>query len=99
MKQEKIIIANDGPDKNVMILSPPMCFTCDNARRVVSAFDKCLTEIESGVVPEALENGQVVQEPTELTIPLEVVSGQGFDADSDDSDGPGGKRARYEDLD
>ena len=97
MKQEKILISNEGPDKNVMLMLPPMCFTCDNARRVIRAFDTCLTEIESGACPDLLENaqGSVQIETTELNIPLDIVSGSYGDSDDD----PDCKRARYEDID
>ena len=83
-------------------LTPPMCFTNDNARRVVQAMDKCLSEIESATCPGALRvsNLEVIAEPTEITIPAEVVSGSmtGMDSDSDSPDSCG-KRPRYEDLD
>ena len=99
MKEEKIIVANEGPDKNVIALTPPMCFTTDNARRVVRALDRCLSEIESGTCPDALRlsNLEVIDEPTEITIPVEVVSGS-MNSD-EDSPSSGGKRPRYEDLD
>lgn len=38
--------SNEGPDKNVIIFLPPMCFTCDNARTAVQAVDMALTEVE-----------------------------------------------------
>ncbi|ESO87374.1 hypothetical protein LOTGIDRAFT_81966, partial [Lottia gigantea] len=46
MKAENIIIAHDGPDSNIVILTPPLCFNCDNARRVIQAFDNILRSIE-----------------------------------------------------
>lgn len=101
MKEEKIIVANEGLDKNVIALTPPMCFTTDNARRVVQALDRCLSEIESGTCPDVLRgsNLEVIAEPTEITIPAEVVSGSRIDVDSDEDGDSGGKRPRYEDLD
>lgn len=55
-----IIVANDGIYKNVLIFTPPMCFTCENAHRVVLALGKVLTEIEQGIdddIPEAISGG------------------------------------------
>ena len=100
MKEEKIIVANEGLDKNVIALTPPMCFTTDNARRVVQVLDRCLSEIESGTCPDVLRgsNLEIISEPTEITIPAEVVSGCRISSDSDE-EGSGGKRPRYEDLD
>jgi len=97
MKQEKILMANEGPNKNVIVLTPPMCFTCDNARRVIHTFSKILSEIESGACPDQVNEGQRMIEPTALFIPMDVIGGTGQD-DADDCD-PSAKRARYEDLD
>jgi len=101
MKQEKIIIANQGPDKNILTMCPPMCFTVENARRVISTVDRCLTEIESASCPEELERiigSPVNVTPTqlELTVPLDVLTG---DDDGDETGESGAKKARYEDLD
>ena len=30
---------------NIIALTPPLCFTLDNARRVIEAFDKALTKV------------------------------------------------------
>jgi 4-aminobutyrate aminotransferase-like enzyme len=49
-ENKKIIIANEGQEKNVMIITPPLCFTCDNARRVIQSIDTALTEIEKGAL-------------------------------------------------
>lgn len=98
-KQQNIIVANDGVDKNIIILTPPMCFTCDNARHVIQVLDKALTEIERGTCPELFDSqpGEEVI-TTELTIPLDVLNGTSMDRyDSDDE--PDFKRARYEDMD
>lgn len=44
MKEEKVIVATQGEERNVIALTPPLCFTLDNARRVVEAFDKAFTK-------------------------------------------------------
>jgi len=38
----------DGPDKNVILLNPPMCFTMENAHTVIEGVDKAFTDISSG---------------------------------------------------
>ncbi len=50
LKEKYIIMANDGPDKNVLIMTPPMCFTYENAHRIIMALDKILKEIEPKIV-------------------------------------------------
>jgi len=107
MKQQKIIIANNGPDKNVMTISPPLCFTVENARRVIRAFDECLTEIECGACPDQWESLNAGATPVTIkpipptTIPTAVVEGHhgGNGNGVEDSETPVRKRARYEDLD
>ena len=64
---------------------------------VFKTFDPCLTEIESGACPEQLESlmgGPVNIKPKELTIPLQVLSGE-----EEEEMGTAIKRTRYEDLD
>ena len=67
---------------------------------IFQAFDQCLAEIEAGVNPESFHstNGPQVVETSELTIPLQVVTGGSRLDESDDED-PDGKRARFEDID
>ena len=47
MKERKIILGVEGKDKNVIVLSPPLCFTTDNARYIVQHFSEVLANIES----------------------------------------------------
>ena len=46
LRSEKVILAAEGPDKNVLIITPPLCFTCENARRLVASLDSVVTELE-----------------------------------------------------
>jgi hypothetical protein len=97
VKQSNILVANDGPDKNVIVLTPPLCFTVDNARQVIQVVDKALAEIERGTCPDRMDDdpdGEI----TELTIPLDVVSGA-KNYEDEGNDDPQCKRARYEDMD
>lgn len=61
MKERKIMTSNEGPDKNVIILQPPMCFTCDNARTFVQAFDQALTEVENKATEVSQETSDSIQ--------------------------------------
>lgn len=74
--------ANEGPDKNVILLLPPMCFTCDNARHLVQAFDKTLSDIEK----EALEVQQGLGTSESIEVPLSILTGNKHKLDSEDSD-------------
>ncbi|XP_062589545.1 5-phosphohydroxy-L-lysine phospho-lyase-like isoform X2 [Saccostrea cucullata] len=101
LKEQKIIIANEGPDKNVMTLLPPMCFTCDNARRVVQAFDLALADIEKGAGNKPLAQS----EDTKMNVPLNILSGLGSSTglgilDDPENDGESdSKRPRYDEMD
>jgi 4-aminobutyrate aminotransferase-like enzyme len=44
MKERGILLSTDGPDDNVIKIKPPMCFTIEDADRVVSALDGVLGE-------------------------------------------------------
>ncbi|CAH1794272.1 unnamed protein product [Owenia fusiformis] len=87
----RMLVANDGPDKNVMTLVPPLCFTTDNAKQLVTKFDKLLKEIEDGLLgkdtSKSIDDGK---------ISLDMISGIESDSDSDESEA---KRARYDDVD
>jgi len=52
MLEHYVIVANDGIHKNVLIITPPMCFTCENAHRFIVALDKVLQEIECMTIEE-----------------------------------------------
>ncbi|CAL8141331.1 unnamed protein product [Orchesella dallaii] len=52
MREHYVIIANDGVHKNVLMITPPMCFTCENAHRVIVALDKVLQEVERAPLEE-----------------------------------------------
>lgn len=101
LKEQKIIVANDGPNKNVMMIQPPMCFTCDNARRVVQAFDLALADIEKGTSNKPLDQS----EDGKMNIPLNILSGLGgpaglgIMAEEEEDDEPDVKRARYDEMD
>lgn len=66
MKEEKILLSSDGPDRNVLKLKPPMVFTIANADYFITKLDRILDEIkESGLI---IDN----KSPDIITIDSEV---------------------------
>ena len=98
MKEAKILIANDGPEKNVMVMLPPLCFNVENAQHVVETFDKCLTEIENEYTPDGFNGFHHAGRPTQLNIPLDILSGI---TNNDDDVSPSSKcpKCDYDDVD
>ncbi|KAL3876059.1 hypothetical protein ACJMK2_033944 [Sinanodonta woodiana] len=113
LKEQKIIIANEGPDKNVMTLSPPMCFTCDNARRVVQALDKALRQIENDASQAGLTSSggyPMIENPDSAQVPFIILGDLSLNNNKgtkrvqekdDDDDAPGGKKTciGYDEMD
>lgn len=52
-------MANDGVHKNILIFTPPMCFTCENAHRVILALGKVLKEIEDDIDETASSSSSI----------------------------------------
>jgi 4-aminobutyrate aminotransferase-like enzyme len=44
MKEKGILLSTDGPDDNVIKIKPPLCFSTEDADRVVEALDEVLGE-------------------------------------------------------
>lgn len=47
MKEEYVLIANEGNNKNILMIMPPMCFTQENAVHLSQKIDKVLSEVPS----------------------------------------------------
>jgi len=47
LKEEQIVVSIQGPERNVICLTPPICFNAENVRQLVEAFDKVLSKVES----------------------------------------------------
>lgn len=45
MREEYVILANEGSERNVLMVMPPMCFTQENATTLVQRLDKVLSEL------------------------------------------------------
>jgi len=46
MKEERIILAVQGCERNVILITPPLCFTLENARTLINVFDRVLSKLE-----------------------------------------------------
>ncbi|KAL1772247.1 ethanolamine-phosphate phosphoprotein-lyase isoform X1 [Sigmodon hispidus] len=70
MKEKGVLLSADGPHRNVLKIKPPMCFTEENARFMVSHLDGILTVLE---VTET-KSGHVISENTvcRTKVPKEV---------------------------
>ena len=84
-------------------MTPPMCFTLDNARRVVQVFDQVLRDIENDAARVGLtSNADTGTVTSAADVPLQVLSETSLtrtsDAEEEEED-PACKRAKYEDLD
>lgn len=60
MKQENIILANEGDNRNILMIMPPMCFTQENAVLLIEKLDKVLTESHN----QRLARDRVTNVPT-----------------------------------
>lgn len=39
-----MIVATQGEERNVIAMTPPLCFTIENAERVIEALDKAFSK-------------------------------------------------------
>ena len=103
LKEQKIILSNEGPEKNILTFIPPMCFTCDNARTVVQAIDVTLREIEteaSRVGLTSQSTGPAIEVPLNILTSSKPIHSLNSDEDEDDSESPSKRpRISYEEMD
>jgi 4-aminobutyrate aminotransferase-like enzyme len=45
MQEQQILLSTDGPFLNVLKFKPPMCFSMDDARRLIMALDKAIGSV------------------------------------------------------
>jgi len=50
LKMKQVLVGITGRDKNVILFTPPMCFTIENSRR----FAKCVDEVLSTINPQTV---------------------------------------------
>merc|ERR1719249_55945 len=64
LKQKQILVGITGRDKNVILFTPPMCFTIENSRKFAKCLDEVLTSLKSrttsSVFPPISKNGLLV---------------------------------------
>ncbi|XP_038626502.1 5-phosphohydroxy-L-lysine phospho-lyase isoform X1 [Tachyglossus aculeatus] len=59
LKTDYILLSTDGPGRNVLKFKPPMCFSMDDAERVVAKIDQILTDMEQEMRScETLQRGR-----------------------------------------
>jgi 4-aminobutyrate aminotransferase-like enzyme len=46
LRDRGVLTSTDGPFRNVLKIKPPMCFTADDADRLIDLLDDTLTELE-----------------------------------------------------
>lgn len=47
LKEDHIFVSTDGPWDNVLKFKPPMCFSMDDAHKVVQCIDRIFTDIKT----------------------------------------------------
>ena len=48
MKEQRILLSQDGPHSNIIKFKPPMCFSRDDVNSVIRKLDVIFSDIESG---------------------------------------------------
>lgn len=99
MKQKNVLVAITGKNKNIILITPPMCFNIENSRRLIRYMDEVFTTLERNT-----ENHSVIVLRDSLeAIPRERLKRGMFGGEveaakririSESSDGDG-----YEDMD
>ena len=56
MREEYVILANEGYERNILMVMPPMCFTQENAISLVQRLDKVLSELPQHKVSKEEES-------------------------------------------
>jgi len=46
LKMKQVLVGITGRDKNVILFTPPMCFTIENSRKFAKCFDEVLSSLE-----------------------------------------------------
>merc|ERR1712241_66507 len=53
LKAEKVLVGISGKHKNVIFISPPLCFTIENSRRLIYALDSVLASYKAMTIANA----------------------------------------------
>ncbi|XP_064107007.1 5-phosphohydroxy-L-lysine phospho-lyase-like isoform X2 [Macrobrachium nipponense] len=57
MKEENVLLANEGFHRNILMLIPPMCFSAENALALTQKLDKVLAELPTTNIVKDLVTG------------------------------------------
>lgn len=63
MKESFILLSADGPDRNVLKMKPPMCFSKENCDEFIAKLDEILTDIGSN---ESENDSSSINAPKDL---------------------------------
>lgn len=63
MKESFILLSADGPDRNVLKMKPPMCFSKENCDEFITKLHEILTDIESS---ESENDSSSINAPKDL---------------------------------
>jgi len=66
LKGKQVLVSVTGRDSNVLLFTPPMCFTMENGRVFTKCLDEVLTELNDRVEEE--KNGVVAQVGTSVIV-------------------------------
>uniref|UniRef100_F6QYU1 Ethanolamine-phosphate phospho-lyase n=1 Tax=Ornithorhynchus anatinus TaxID=9258 RepID=F6QYU1_ORNAN len=79
MKEKRILLSADGPNRNVLKIKPPMCFTKENAKLMVEKLDETLTALEetTGIHTENAVSGKTASKVKCLPIRAKAITARG----------------------
>ncbi|XP_045121103.1 5-phosphohydroxy-L-lysine phospho-lyase-like isoform X1 [Portunus trituberculatus] len=89
MREEYVILANEGQERNILMVMPPMCFTQENAISLIQRLDKVLTELPKHRILKEEESSLLSYRilPGICEGRLGIIQPQKAGEEEDDSDG------------
>lgn len=96
-EEHHILVQVQGPGRNVICITPPMCFTQTNARSLFNALDAVLTSLAHSNTEGVIDIASNIVVPH----PRSVLSMEDLENMSEELEGPEAKKARtsYDDID
>ncbi|XP_047485500.1 5-phosphohydroxy-L-lysine phospho-lyase-like isoform X1 [Penaeus chinensis] len=96
-EEHHILVQVQGPGRNVICITPPMCFTQTNARSLFNALDAVLTSLAHSNAEGVIDIASNIVVPH----PRSVLSMEDLENMSEELEGPEAKKARtsYDDID
>lgn len=89
MREEYVILANEGQERNVLMVMPPMCFTQENAVSLIQRLDKVLSELPKHRISKEEESSLLSYRmlPGMCEGRLGIIQPQNGGEEEDDGDG------------